>query len=368
MKKLCVYGATLAVLFFVFLSGCARQNAWQNVSKEEGGHSRIIVDMAGRKVAVPTEIKKVYPVSPVEAVLLYTIDPALLVGWGYHMASDQADYILPQYRDLPVIGWLNRGSTGNLEEVMKLKPDVILMSDEVNAANIEFANELEKSTKIPVVFLAKGIDNMQRSYIVAGELLNRETRTAELAAYCRETTSLVAQKKPLLEKRQPATAYYAEGRLGLETEPRGSWHAEVIEYVGGRNVAEPGLPSSSSIGRSPVSIEQVMNWNPEVILIGYFRDGESSSYPSIMQDEAWQHVKAVQNRQVYEIPTGPFNWFDRPPSVARLLGIRWVANLLYPDMYAFDFRAEVKRFYALFYQYELSEAELDALAASAERK
>lgn len=367
MKKLYVIWVAIIVVILVVLTGCGKQNSVSSEGVMANG-GRVITDMAGRKVTLPQQIKKVYPVSPVEAVLLYTIDPELLAGWGYHMGADQSNFILPAYRNLPVLGWISRGSTGNVEEVMKIKPDIILMVSDINQVNKDYADELQQLTKIPVVLLDKEMTKMEETYLAAGKVLDREQRVADLASYCRETFTMVKEKKPLLANRKPVSVYYAEGRGGLETEPRGSWHAEIIEFVGGVNVAEPGLPSSGMIGRSPVSLEQVMAWNPEVILIGYFRDGESSSFPTIMGDKTWQNIRAVQDEKVYEIPTGPFNWFDRPPAVSRLIGIRWVANLLYPDVYPFEFRSEVKRFYSLFYNYQLSEKELDELADRTQRK
>lgn len=368
MKKFYVMRVVIIVVMLVVLTGCGKQTSLHPEGAAPVNGSRIITDMAGRKVTLPQQIKKVYPVSPAEAVLIYTIDPELLAGWGYHMGADQSDFILPAYRNLPVLGWISRGSTGNVEEVMKLKPDIILLVSDINQANKDYADELQQLTKIPVVFLDKEMTKMEETYLMAGKVLDREKRVADLAAYCRETLTMVKEKKTLLADRKPVSVYYAEGRSGLETEPRGSWHAEIIEFVGGVNVAEPGLPSRGMIGRSPVSLEQVMAWNPEVVLIGYFRDGESSSFPAIMGDKAWQNIRAVQDKRVYEIPTGPFNWFDRPPAVSRLIGIRWVANLLYPDVYPFEFRAEVKRFYSLFYNYQLSEKELDELADRTQRR
>ncbi len=365
MKRLSTLIILLCISLLMLLTGCGRQSAVD--SGAAPGSGRVIIDMAGRKVILPQKIEKVYPASPLECVLIYTLAPELLAGWGYHMAADQSGYILPEYRNLPVLAWTTRGSTSNAEEIMKMKPDVILTINDINDTTRQYADELERLTKIPVVLLDKELTKTEQAFVLAGKVLNREERAAKLAAYCRETLAMVAEKQPLLRERTPVTVYYAEGRRGLETEPRGSWHAEIIEFVGGINVADPGLPAGSIIGRSPVSMEQVLAWNPEVVLISYFRDGESSSYPAIMGEKSWQNVRAVKARQVYEIPTGPFNWFDRPPAVSRLIGIRWVANLLYPDVYPFDFRAEVKRFYALFYHYQLSEQELDDLAARAKR-
>lgn len=365
MKRVSTRLILFCVILLLFLTGCGRQGSVNSGAVPENG--RIITDMAGRKVTLPPKIEKVYPVSPVEMVLMYTLAPELLAGWSYHMAADQSDYILPEYKQLPVLAWTTRGSVSNVEEIIKMNPSLILMVTEMNAANKEYADKLEQLAKIPVVMLDNNINKMAELYLTAGKVLGREERAGKLAAYCRETMELVAAKKPLLQERNPVTVYYAEGRRGLETEPRGSWHAEIIEFVGGLNVAEPGLPASGAIGRSPVSMEQVLAWNPEIILISYFRDGEDSSYPMILEEKPWQNVRGVKARQVYEIPTGPFNWFDRPPAVSRLIGIRWVANLLYPDVYPFDFRSEVKRFYSLFYHYQLSEQELDELAARAQR-
>ncbi|MBP2649411.1 MAG: periplasmic binding protein [Firmicutes bacterium] len=362
MNKTRVLVFVVVSILLIFLSGCGDKTASISNTSQEAAGSRVITDMAGRTVLLPQQLKKVYPVSPVEAIMLYTIDPELLAGWSYHMASDEVRFILPKYRDLPVVSWIDRGSTGNIEEIIKTKPDAILLMTDITEVNKKFADDMEQLTQIPVIMLDKDLPKMEQAFLVAGKALDREAQTAELAQYCRETFAMVQAKKPLVAERKPIGVYYAEGRGGLETEPRGSWHAEIIEFVGGVNVADSDLPASGKIGRSPVSLEQVMNWNPEVVLIGYFRDGESSSFPQIISNQEWRDIRAVRDRRVYEIPTAPFNWFDRPPAVNRLIGIRWVANVLYPDIYPFDFRAEVKRFYSLFYHYQLSDQEVDQLA------
>ncbi|MBP8961772.1 MAG: hypothetical protein KBG39_02395, partial [Opitutaceae bacterium] len=53
----------------------------------------------------------------------------------------------------------------------------------------------------------------------------------------------------------------------------------------------------------------------------------------------------------------PFNWFDRPPSASRMLGIKWLLWVLYPDRAKYDMVAETREFYRLFYWYDMSEAE-----------
>ncbi|MDT8899770.1 ABC transporter substrate-binding protein [Anaeroselena agilis] len=356
----------LLVALSLALAGCGQEQAMPAPVTKPG--DRIVTDMAGRDVALPAKVKKVYAVSPVETVLLYTLAPDLQAGWSYHMAGRENLFILPEYRDLPVLGaWTAFSGTASVEEILKIKPDLILLAKPIGPAARTLADEIHQLTKLPVFVVDGSLTGMEQAYLYAGRALGREDRAARLAAYCRETLAMVRDKKPLLAGRKPVTVYYAEGAKGLETEPSGSWHAEIIEYVGGVNVAGVDVPKGGNIGRSPVSLEQLLLWDPELILISYFHDSENSSFPQIMGAAGWRDIRAVQSRRVYEIPHYPFNWFDRPPSVNRLIGIKWVANLLYPDVYPLDLRAEVKKFYALFYHYQLSEEETDRLLRRSQR-
>ena len=58
---------------------------------------------------------------------------------------------------------------------------------------------------------------------------------------------------------------------------------------------------------------------------------------------------------------------DRPPSINRLLGLRWLAKVLYPDIDTGDMRAITREYYRLFYHVELDEALLAPLLAGTSR-
>ncbi|MBU2703473.1 iron complex transport system substrate-binding protein [Sporomusaceae bacterium BoRhaA] len=360
MKNIIQAIICMALIFSIV--GCAGQHDLVQQLAAESSVKRAITDMAGRTVMLPQKIHKIYPASPIGSVFVYTIDPELLIGWSYHMASDESKFILPNYRKLPVVGgWSAQNATGNIEEIMRLKPDVILIMKTLNNSDVAAADELQDLTHIPVVIIDGAIEKMDQAYLMAGTVLGQEERTKELAAYCRETLDTIAAGKNVLAQRRPVTVYYAEGHDGLESEPMNSEHSQIIELVGGVNVVGQDIPGGINFGRTRVLLEQVLIWNPEVILIGYFRDGESSSFPQIMVSKEWKDIQAVRNHRVYEIPNHPFNWFDRPPAINRLIGIKWVANLLYPDVYPLDLRAEVQYFYTLFYHYQLSEEETKEL-------
>jgi ABC transporter, substrate-binding protein len=51
-----------------------------------------------------------------------------------------------------------------------------------------------------------------------------------------------------------------------------------------------------------ISLEQVMAWNPDVLITGK----SQSEVEKIMSDPAWSELKAVKNKKVYSNPKGGF--------------------------------------------------------------
>ena len=112
-------------------------------------------------------------------------------------------------------------------------------------------------------------------------------------------------------------------------------------------------------GLIKVSIEQILTWNPDVILaLG------PAFYRSVVADPLWRSVKAVRERRIYLAPNLPYGWFDAPPGVNGLIGVRWLASILYPKQ--FPENADTTRtFYKLFYSVELTDEQIDMLLSPA---
>ena len=136
-----------------------------------------------------------------------------------------------------------------------------------------------------------------------------------------------------------------------------SYHSQAVDELG-NNLAVLNDPSSQGSGNE-VNLEQMMNWNPEVIL---FAPGSYFDYAA--EDPAWQVLSAIQNGRFYEVPTGPFNWMGSPPSSNRLLGLLWMAKLLYPKQADYDLKKEVQEYYQLFYHCELNDEAYESLVAN----
>jgi len=354
---LCVLSATLA---------CACICYGSPLSASKAG-TRVVTDMAGRQVEVPVQIHRILAMSPMGTVLMYTLDPSLLLGWNYQPDPGERALLLEPYRNLPVLGgWFGKDNTGNLEKIMQAHPDVLIsMGDPLGTAQAE---RVQGQTHIPVIILDGRLEHLPETYLRAGELFGSAPRAAQLAAECQRTLNEIKQKVDSIPQNKRRRYYYAEGPKGLETEPGGSMHSEALNFAGGINVAA-GVEVQQGYGHSVVSMEQVLRWNPEIVISGYDHASTPGEfYKTVWSDSAWKIVVAVRNHEVYETPQYPFNWIDRPPSVNRIIGIKWLANLFYPDLFHYDIRNETRKFYKLFYQLDLSDAQLDQVLSTAVRR
>ncbi|WP_088186831.1 ABC transporter substrate-binding protein [Desulfosporosinus sp. FKA] len=360
-------GIMLIALLMLNLAGCSQAaltQAGQKPATQNGQTAdaqRTITDMAGRSVKVPVTIKTAFSTSPVAAIMLYALCPNKMVGWNYDFQPGDKKFIAPKYQALPNLGGWYAKNTGSTEEILKIHPDVIIDMGDITKTEMSNADKIQKQLGIPVVLVQSDpISQMDKACQFLGGLLGEKARAQELADYCRQTAADVKAKASTIPKDKQVRVYYAEGPKGLQTEPDGSMHIETLNIVGGINVAQ-GVQRAGQAGQSPVSMEQVLSWNPDVIMA--WGDSQGGYYHKILSDSGWKDIKAVQQHRVYQIPTAPFNWFDRPPSVNRIIGFKWLGNLLYPDIFNYNMVSEVKRFYGLFYHYNLTDDEAKALLA-----
>ncbi len=319
-----------------------------------------IVDMAGRTVEIPTEIKKAYSTSQIGIIILYTINPDKLAGWGFALLPEEKKYISDKYYNLPVLGtWSGKNGTGNIEEIIKVHPDVIFSIGTIDDFQKTLSDKIQEQTGIPVVMVDGPLDKQNEVYEFLGDIMEEQDRCKELSEYCSKTISDIKMQVEKVPKEKRLKVYYAEGQKGLETDPKGSFHTEVLDFVGGINVAD--VPMQKGYGRSQVSLEQLLKWNPDIIITGYDKETGGEFFKDVFDNSDWKSIKAVKDKRVYQIPAYPFDWFDRPPSVNRIIGVKWLAKLLYPEYIEVNMVAEVKDFYEKFYHKKLTDDEVKQL-------
>jgi iron complex transport system substrate-binding protein len=317
-----------------------------------GTLARPFTDAAGRTVELPDRIERVLPAGPPAAVLLYSLAPDRMTGWVSAPRPEALPFLEPRTRTLPAYGRLTgRGGTANVEGVLAAKPNVIVDSGSLGPTYASLADKVQAQTGIPYILLDGSFASTPNTYRQLGAALGLQAEADALAAQAQDLIDGVAKAIGSTPQDQRPRVYYARGPRGLETGFAGSINAELLELAGGRNVAEGGDGRLGS-----VSPEQVLAWNPDVIVTL-----DPAFATAIRTDPLWRDIRAVQSGRVYVVPQQPFPWFDAPPGINRLIGLRWLAGLLHPDLFPEPMPDVVRRFYQRFYHVGLAPEQAAAL-------
>ncbi|MDX5361839.1 MAG: iron ABC transporter substrate-binding protein [Alphaproteobacteria bacterium] len=316
--------------------------------------ARTVTDSAGRTVEVPETVRTVFAAGPPASILVYVLAPETLTGWPRALRAEERPYIAEPYRDLPETGRLTgRGGEANLERILALKPDLIVDFGSVRDTYADLADRVQAQTGIPYVLIDGRFEATPAALRLLGDILGVAERGERLA---RDVEATFAKLDAILadvpEAARPRT-YLARGPDGLETGLKGSINTEIIERAGGRNVADPG---DGRRGLVRASMEQVILADPEVIVTW-----DRNFHDAVWKAPLWAGVQAVRAGRVYLSPTAPFGWIDRPPSLNRIMGLKWLAGLFYPDRWDGDLREETRGFYQLYYHVDLADEDLDRL-------
>ena len=331
------------------------QSAEQDATQETA-ETREITDMAGRKVTVPTaeNIESVFSAGPVAAIFLYMVAPDKLLGWNYELNDVEKSIILDKYQDLPNFGM---GDAVNYEAVIAANPTIAINSGKINDAMVSDCDALSESLGIPVVAVDNELNNSAEAFRFMGELLGVEDHAEELAQYAEQVFTDINALSDIPEEKK-VSVYFGNGEDSLETAPRGSQHAQILDAINAVNVADLELGDGS---RVQISAEQLLAWDPDVIVVNGEPKADksgSSAAEDILSNPDYASLKAVQDQKVYGTPNAPFSWVDRPAGPNRLIGMRWFSALIYPEYIKCDINEEIHKFFDLFYHVDLSDEQL----------
>lgn len=342
-------------------SQSSSQSETSSTSQTEG-ETYLFTDSTGRQVELPREITRVASAGSLANIMLYAVKPEVIVGWSSRPSGVTEKYIAPEYLDLPEYGSFYSGSEDfNREALMSSNPQVIIDVGEWDEEYKADLDALQEQVGIPVILIEANIDQNASAYRTLGQVLGAEERAEQLAAYCEEVVSDAQAKAATIAPEDRVTVYYGQDD-GLSTILSGTIHSQIYELVGAEIVVQADNVQVQQ-GGGTISMEQLMAWDPDVIM---FVDG--SIYDTVADDPTWNTLTAIQTGRYYEIPIEPYNWLGRPPGPNRVIGIRWLGNLLYPEVFDYDIEQEVKDYFSLFYRYDLTDQEVDSLLANSTLK
>ncbi len=332
------------LILTILLSGCA------GAAEPPKEQTRQFTDSTGRTVTIPDEITKIAISGPLSQVYILPLAGDMLVGVSNAFSVDAEKYLPADLLNKTEIGQLYGGKGEmDLEALLAADPDVVIDIGETKGFVKEDLTALTEQTGIPFVHIFATVQDAPEAYRALGQLLGREEKAEQLAAWCEDTYAMITA---MMEKVDADGArkemLYCLGDKGVNVLAEGSFHADTVNLMS-RNLAVIEEVSHSGAGNE-VDMEQILVWDPEVIVFD-----AASCYDTVADSAQWQSLKAVQADMYYETPFGPYGWLATPPAVQRYLGMLWLGELLYPEYAEYDLQEKVTEYYDLFYGCQLTD-------------
>jgi len=309
-----------------------------------------VTDLAGRTVEIPSDVHRVASlVGPgfEKVFLLGAMDKVAILS-SFAKQRPWAKKIIPGVSDITAVDSANNP---NIEELINQKVDLVFFWD--------YEKPIEKMADvgIPVLVTQKGAANAGpqsidefKKYIkdevnVFGAALGPEAKAKadDYSQYFDEKVEKIEKITSAIPEIERPDVYYVRGPDPLTTHGKNMYTQWWVTLAGGNLVS-----SEIEEGLAQVSIEQVMTWNPDIIVMG-----RVNNTALITNDPMWQDVKAVKSGKVYTNPEGVMAWDYSSEGV---LLLEYLAKTFYPDKFTdIDMLTEIKDFYSKFYNYSLTD-------------
>lgn len=302
-------------------------------------------------------ISRIAASGPLAQIMLYAIAPEMFVGLASEWDDNDTGIIPKDFLDLPYLGQLYSSADLNIEQLALANPQLIIDIGEKKPSSDEDMLNLQKQTNIPCTFVEATLSTMPQAYRELGSILGKESEGEELASFLEKTYN---RTMSIMEKvgDNKVKVLYISGEEGLNVLGKGSYHAELLDILTD-NIAVFDNPSSKGLGNL-VDMEQIALMNPDFMIFA-----PESIYDSVSDNTSWANLKAIQNKNYVEVPSGPHNWMGTPPSVQRYLGMIWLTYVLYPEYCDYDVKEEILEYYRLFYHCELTDEQYNELTKNA---
>jgi iron complex transport system substrate-binding protein len=306
----------------------------------------VMVDSLGRDIAIPSKVDRIgclYAFTGHVVALLGKADCIVAVSNGLKRDVLLTD-MFPAINNAVVPKY--QGAI-NIEELTAVSPDIVFIQSG-DGRNAALANKFDA---VGLKWAAVDFHTMaQQRDVVAmiGKTIGASEKAIAYNRYylrCIERVNEITSAIPI-EKR---LSVYHSTVEPYRTSPRNSLPSDWIAVAGVVNVASRD-PSGLLNGDYRVSMEQILLWNPDIILAN-----EPGVADVIRNDPKWAPVTAVKLNRIYQLPIGISRW-GHPGSLETPLAILWTAKVIYPEKFMhIDMHDEVKYFYSRFFNYELSD-------------
>ena len=324
-----------------------------------------ITDHADNEVTVPANIEKiaVCDIFPLPSVLAVFFDSAdKIVGMPEPSMTAAQNGLLGQlYPEIlnAETGYID-GANVNMEELAKLEPDVVFYS----ASSPELGDQLKNAGFAAVAVSVNKwdyncIETLNNWIALLSQMFPDNDKTEIVKTRSNEMYDMVQERVKDIPDEERAKAFflfqYSDTTLLTSGKQFfGQWWADAI---GAKNVAE----SLTQDNSAPVNMEQVYDWDPDLIFITNFNTYYPDDlYNNTVEGYDWSPVKAVRNHECYKMPLGMYRSYT--PGADCPVTLLWMAKTAYPAQFQdVDVVSEAKDYYREVFGIELTDEQAKSI-------
>ena len=343
-------------------SAMTSTNESESSSKEEAKGTRIIKDQLGFDVELPPAkdikriaIHKLLPLPSVYAVYkggnvdgLISMPPDSLNAAKNSILAKYAPDILNVSIDY------YKGGELNMEELLKLKPDVVFY------AGGEEERQQFVNAGIPAVGFStvtpngpNTIETLNAWISLMEQVFEEGSKVTGITEYAKEAQDEINKRLADIPEEQRKKVLMI-GHYSSTNFTLGGFSDYWISVTGGINVGKG--------TQGNVNMEQVYSWAPDIMFISTLSDffPEDFYNNTTVEGADWSGVPAVINKQVYKFPLGMHRWW--PPSTDAPLSLWWIAKTTYPEKFEdINMDEKIKEYYKKFYGMDLTEEDVNSI-------
>jgi len=343
----CALGVWLTAAAFAS-AGCEA-----NTGTGDSAATRTITDMEGRQVHLPAPDR-------IQRAAILT-SPAVQIAYILGV-QDKVCAVTQAVKRWPLLAQFDariesvpavRAGAGqvNLEALLATGPDVCIGS-ELDLRSVD------AQTSIPTLRVAAGgstdfTRQIKEELAFLGRVFGREERAKSTLAWLDDSRKRLQTRVSDVDPNSRPKVFMGFGPDHLTTFGASTFMHEWIGAAGCRNAAESvSTAEGKEGGLAQVSMEQVLRWAPDVVVLD---EGDAAG---LSTDPQWSAVPAVRAGRVFRLPTGVFIWNRASFESAALLPA-WLAFHAYPTRFQdASLDEEVRRFYRDVFGFQLTDAQL----------
>lgn len=348
------------------LAGCQSTNSTEDTkdkTKVEQEATKTVIDHEGVEVEVPTEINRIvvgntWPLASALSVYLGGADKIV----GMHPASMGAaengllKEVYPEILNAKTD--FIKDSQINIEELLKLNPDIVIGVSKEEAESIRKAG-------IPALTVSVSnwdydtVETYDQWNDLFDQIFGESEITERISKYSKEAYNLIQERVSNIvdEDKKKVLILHRYDDESMTTSSSKFFGQYWCESVGAINVGE----TIEGTGLVDINMEQVYEWNPDIVIISNFTGTQPEDlYNNAISGDDWSTVNAVKNRQVYKMPLGLYRTFT--PGADTPVTLQWFAKTVYPELFEDINMEEVtKSYYKEYYNIDMTDEQVERM-------